>query len=170
MPFVSLCSLVTWNFFFFSLNLELMITQQTTHSKLCSKDYVTTMCPAGGQFLLPENLLANPVKMQIMGVSLVRYLKLWGCLLIYCNNWLEKNIAPLLSLERGHSPFSSWCLCQVSLSLFTLIKLCYTNALAWSTLVPGPEAKSSTLEIMHPTLFTVSSQNFVHFHSSSGRL
>ena len=34
------------------------------------------MCPAGGQFLLPENLLANPVKMQIMGVGLVRYLKL----------------------------------------------------------------------------------------------
>ena len=46
---------------FFSLSLELMITQQTTQLKLCTKDYVTTMYPAGGQFLLPENLLANPV-------------------------------------------------------------------------------------------------------------
>ena len=34
---------------------------QTTHFKLCTKDYITTMYPASGQFLLPENLLANPV-------------------------------------------------------------------------------------------------------------
>ena len=38
-----------------------MITQQTTQFKLCTKDYITTMYPAWGQFLLPENLMANPV-------------------------------------------------------------------------------------------------------------
>ena len=31
---------------FFSLSLELMITQQTTQFKLCTKDYITTMYPA----------------------------------------------------------------------------------------------------------------------------
>ena len=38
-----------------------MITQQTTQFKLCTKDYITTVYSARGQFLLPENLLANPV-------------------------------------------------------------------------------------------------------------
>ena len=37
-----------------------MITQQTQF-KLCTKDYITMMYPALGQFLLSENLLANPV-------------------------------------------------------------------------------------------------------------
>ena len=46
---------------FFSLSQELMITQQMTLFKLCTKDYVKTMYSAWGQFLLPENLLANPV-------------------------------------------------------------------------------------------------------------
>ena len=32
-------------FFFFSLSLELMITQQTTQFKLCTRDYITTMYP-----------------------------------------------------------------------------------------------------------------------------
>ena len=31
---------------FLSLSLELMITQQTTQFKLCTKDYITTMYPA----------------------------------------------------------------------------------------------------------------------------
>ena len=37
----------------------------------------------------------------------------------------------------------------------TLIKLCYTKALEWSSLVPVPEAKSSS-ETMNPTPFTIS--------------
>ena len=36
------------------------------------------------------------------------------------------------------------------------MKLCYTKALEWSSLVPGPEVKSSSLEIMNLTPFTVS--------------
>ena len=38
-----------------------MVTQQTTQFKLYTKDYIATMYPAWGQFLLLENLLANPV-------------------------------------------------------------------------------------------------------------
>ena len=45
----------------FSLSLELMIRQQTTQFKFCTKDYITTMYPAWRQFLLSKNLLANPV-------------------------------------------------------------------------------------------------------------
>ena len=57
--------------------------------------------------------------------------------------------------QWGHSPF--WCLCQkLSLSVFTLIRLCYTKALEWSNLVPGPEAKSSSSEITNPTPFILS--------------
>ena len=37
---------------------------------------------------------------------------------------------------------------------YTLIKLCYTKALEWSSLVPGPAVKSS--EITNRTLFSVS--------------
>ena len=44
--FSSTYSLSHTNFFFFSLSQELMITQQTTQFKLCTKDYITTMYPA----------------------------------------------------------------------------------------------------------------------------
>ena len=37
-----------------------MITQHITQLKLCTRDYIRTMYPALGQFLLPENLLTNP--------------------------------------------------------------------------------------------------------------
>ena len=44
---------------FFSLSPELMMTQQTTQFTLCSKDYITTMYPAWGQFLLPFLILIS---------------------------------------------------------------------------------------------------------------
>ena len=47
-----------------------------------------------------------------------------------------------------------------SVSFHTLLKLWYTKALEWLSLVPGPEAKSSSLEITNPTSFTVSYQLF----------
>ena len=60
-PFSTFLSLIHIKLnFFFSLSLELMITQ-TTQLEICTKDYITTMYPAWGQFLPPENLLANPV-------------------------------------------------------------------------------------------------------------
>ena len=43
-----------------------------------------------------------------------------------------------------------------SLDFLTLIKLCCTKALEWSSLVSGPKAKSSSSEITYPTPFTVS--------------
>ena len=45
-----------------------------------------------------------------------------------------------------------------SVPFYALIKPCYTKALEWSSLVPGPKAKSSSLEIRNPTSFTVSCQ------------
>ena len=38
-----------------------MTKQQTAQFKLCTKDYITKMYRAWGQFILPENLLTNPV-------------------------------------------------------------------------------------------------------------
>ena len=49
----------------------------------------------------------------------------------------------MLTLARGHSPPPSAVHVRSFLWPFsTVIKLCYTNALVWSILVPGPEAKS----------------------------
>ena len=60
---------------------------------------------------------------------------------------------------RGALSIPLWCLCQkLSLFLLILIKVCCTKALEWSSLVPGPEAQSSSSEIMNLTLFTVSYQ------------
>ena len=47
---------------------------------------------------------------------------------------------------------------MISLSLFSLIKLCYTKALEQSSLVAGLDVKSSS-EIMNPTPFTVTYHN-----------
>ena len=44
---------------FFPLH-SLVLVNYTTQFKLCTRDYTTTMYLAGGQFLLPENLLTNP--------------------------------------------------------------------------------------------------------------
>ena len=46
-----------------------------------------------------------------------------------------------------------------SVPIYTLIKLCYSKALEWSSLVPSPEAKSSSSEITNPTSFTISYQD-----------
>ena len=45
-------------FFFFSLH-SLVLVNYTTQFKLCTRDYITTLYPGWGQFLLPENLLTN---------------------------------------------------------------------------------------------------------------
>ena len=60
-------------------------------STFLSKDYVTIMYPAWGQFLLPENLLTNPIifKMYIMGVGLGRSFLLWNSnpFILKCKLW-----------------------------------------------------------------------------------
>ena len=45
--------------FYFPLR-SLVLVNYTTQFKLCTRDYITAMYQAGGQFLLPENLLINP--------------------------------------------------------------------------------------------------------------
>ena len=74
----------------------------------------------------------------------------------------ESLFKALLRLAGGHPPSPFSCLCpKLSRSFLTLIKLCYTNALEWSSLVPGPEAQSSSLETMTPASFTRSYQPLV---------
>ena len=46
-----------------------------------------------------------------------------------------------------------------SVPFYALVKLCYTKALEWSSLVPGPRAKSFSLEIMNLTPFTINYQH-----------
>ena len=142
-----------------------MITQQTTQFKLCTKNFITAMYPAWGQFLLPDNLLANPVILKCkLWVGLVRSLQPWDILLIYCNNQLKKYIAPLLTLGGLSVPSLMSMSEAFSVHFLTWIKLCYTKALEWSSLVPGSEAKSSS-EIMNlkAIKFTISYQMATHF-------
>ena len=56
-----------------------------------------------------------------------------------------------------------------SVPFLTLIKLCYTKALKWSSLVPGPEAKSPSLEIRNPTLFSSISNIIIILQSFRNR-
>ena len=46
-----------------------MITQQTTQFKFRTRDYITTMYPAWGQFLLPENFLFSSVQFSLSVLS-----------------------------------------------------------------------------------------------------
>ena len=66
----------------------------------------------------------------------------------------------MLTLARGvlSVPLLMSMLDAFSVPILTWIKLCYTKALEWSSLVPGPEAQSPS-EIKNPTLFTV------HYHA-----
>ena len=98
-----------------------------------------------------------------MGLGLEKFSQTWDILLIYYNNQLKKYIAPLLRLARGalSIPILMSMLEAFSIPFHILIKLCYTKALEWSSLVPGPKAESSS-EIMNLTLFIVSS----HFGDS----
>ena len=85
-----------------------------------------------------SNDYSELISFRIVGVGLVKILKPWDILLIYCNYWFKKYIAPLLRLARVALSTPFWCLHQKLLCpFFTLIKLCYTNALEPSTLVPG---------------------------------
>ena len=62
-------------------------------------------------------------------------------------------------------PPSDVCVRSFLCPFFTLIKLCFTKALEWSSLVPGPRAKSSS-EITNPTSFTTGYQHQAHNSSS----
>ena len=50
----------------FSLSSELMLTQQANQFRLCTNDYITTLYPAQGKFLLLENFLINYVILEFI--------------------------------------------------------------------------------------------------------
>ena len=80
--------------------------------------------------------------MHVVGVSLI---KVYKAMLRLESGALS--IPLLMSLSEA-----------LSVPFYTLIKLCYTKALEWSSLVPGPRAKSFSSEIMNLTPFTINYQ------------
>ena len=82
------------------------------------------------------------------------------CLSYLITNFLT-NIKQLAKTSRGALSILLLMAMSEAFSVpfRTLRKLFYTKALEWPSLVPGPKAKCSSLEIMNPTLFTISSQN-----------
>ena len=134
-------------FFLFS-NLGLIIAQQTSIHINCFM--------AGGW-----QTLCHPIsKMHIVGEWPGETLSALRCLSYLMNSFLTdmKQLAKMS--KRRHFPSPFWCLMSEAFSvpIYTLMKLYYTKA-EWSSLVPGPEVKSS-LEITTP--FTVSCQAIAH--------
>ena len=80
--------------------------------------------------------------MYIVGVGLIKPWQPWDIILIYCNNQLKKYITPFSKTSDGGTlhPSSDVYVSSFLCPFFTLIKLCYTKALEWSSLVPGPES------------------------------
>ena len=83
------------------------------------------------------------------------------CLSYLINSFLTDMKQLAKTSKRRHYPSPFWCLMSEAFSVpfYTLIKLCYTKA-EWSSLVPGPEVKSS--EITNLTLFTIRYQTVAH--------
>ena len=91
--------------------------------------------------------------MYIVGVGLV---KVYKALVRLLSGGHSPSPAPVPILRSMSEDFS--------VPFHSLIKLCYTKTLEWSILVPGPEAKSSTLEITNSTPFTISYHNQANQH------
>ena len=131
-------------FFLFS-NLGLVIAQQTSIRINCFM--------AGGW-----HASCHPIsKMHFVGEGPSETPSAWRCLSYLINNFLTdmKQLARTSTGGTLHPPSDVYVksfLC----SFLTLIKLGYTKALGWPRLVSSPEAESSSLETMNPTLFTVS--------------
>ena len=130
-------------FFLFS-NLALIIAQQTSIHINCFM--------AGGW-----QTSSHPIwKMHIVGEGPGETPSALTCLSYLINSFLT-DIKQLAKTSKGGTlhPPSDVCVRSFLCPLSTLIQLCYTKALEWSSLVPGPKAKPSS-EIMNLTLFTVS--------------
>ena len=85
---------------FISLH-SLVLVNYTTQFKLCTKAYMTKMCPAWGLFLLPEGLLANPV---ILKCDTGR--GLWAKKRFHC--WRSSLRSDLFGLHIGHPSSEVW--------------------------------------------------------------
>ena len=77
-----------------------------------------------------------------------------GCLSYLINSFLT-DIKHRLKTSRGTLRAFLMSVSEALSVLFHFNKLCHTKALVWSSLVPGPEAKSSW-EIVDLTRFTIS--------------
>ena len=66
---------------FFPLH-SLVLVNYTTEFKLRTRDYTTTMYPAGGQVLLPENLTNTDILECVMGVGLIGSFCWWVLILL----------------------------------------------------------------------------------------
>ena len=107
--------------------------------------------------------------MYIVGVDLVGYVNLETFFSFIIITSL-KYIAPSLRLVSGalSVPLLMSMSEAFSVPFYTLIKLCYTKALEWSSLFPGhPKTKSFSLEITNLTSFT---KVFNFYHSTRGLL
>ena len=91
--------------------------------------------------------------MYIVGVGLV---KVYKALVRLLSGGHSPSPAPVPILRSMSEDFS--------VPFHSLIKLCYTKTLEWSSLVPGPKAKSSTLEITNSIPFTISYHNQANQH------
>ena len=109
--FFSFLSLESHKTFFFSIKMELVITQQTNQIKLYAKDYLTTMYPAWGQFLLLENILTNPVilKCLLWEWVLVHFISVLQCLTLCdpmnCSTPGLPVLHQLLEIIQTHVPW-----------------------------------------------------------------
>ena len=98
-------------------------------------------------------------KMHIVGEGPGETPSALKCLSYLINNFLT-DIKQLAKTSMG--ALSIHLLMSMSegflVPFYILTKICYTKALEWSSLAPGPKAKSSSSEINNPTPFTVSYQ------------
>ena len=126
LPFFKMSPPKTHIFFFLFSNLVLTIAQQSSVHINCfmAEGWHTSYHPIS--------------KIHTMGEGPVEIPSALRCLYYLINSFLT-DIKQLYKTRKGgtlHPPF--WCLCQkLSLSFLTLIKLCYTKALEWSSPVPG---------------------------------
>ena len=104
-------------------------------------------------------------KMHIVGEGPGEIPSAWKCLSSLIDSFLT-DMKQLADTRRGavSIPLLKSMSEASSVPFHTVIKLCYTRALEWSSLVPGPEVKSSSSEITNLTPFTVS----YHLGGSSG--
>ena len=130
------------NFFFLFSNLGLIIAQQTSIHINCFMWWHTSCHPVSKMHIVGEEPGETPSALR--------------CLSYLINNFLT-DIKQLAKTSMG--ALSIHLLMSMSegflVPFYILTKICYTKALEWSSLAPGPKAKSSSSEINNPTPFTV---------------
>ena len=129
---------------FFFWNLGLIIAQQTSiHiNRFMAGGWHTSCHPISKMHIVGEGPGETPSALRCCS---------------YLINGFGTDVKQLAKTSRGTLLSLLMSISEAfSIPFYTLIKLCYTKALEWSSLVPGPEVKSSSSEITNPKLFAVS--------------